>query len=49
MKLTLRIMHMIPIPTLKLPWLGHTHIHKFVMATIACGVSHEDTKHTDKM
>jgi hypothetical protein len=25
-----------------IPW-----IHKFVMATIGCGISHEDTKHTD--
>jgi hypothetical protein len=25
------------------PW-----IHKFVMATIGCGISHKNTKHTDK-
>jgi hypothetical protein len=26
-----------------IPW-----IHKFVIATIGCGISHKDTKHTDK-
>jgi hypothetical protein len=30
---------------------AHAHIpwiHKFVMATIGCGISHKVTKHTDK-
>jgi hypothetical protein len=26
-----------------MPW-----SHKFVMATIGCGISHKDTKHADK-
>jgi hypothetical protein len=26
-----------------IPW-----IHKFVMATVGCGISHKDTKQTDK-
>jgi len=26
----------------------HPSIHPFVMATIRCGTSHKDTKHTDK-
>jgi hypothetical protein len=26
-----------------MPW-----IHKLVMVTIGCGISHKDTKHTDK-
>jgi len=34
---------------------SHTHIHsfilwihKFVVATVGCGVNHKDTKHTDE-